>query len=379
MRLHLKRFLVVLLTCSCVLLLVVLYGRGKEGKYLLVASAIGGFRRISPANNNLPKIPEPPFFWSPAVKDLYFDCRHGPRQIPFITNRTKIVAIFIEKPVFLSLRPYFKQKHYSVRKIAKMDSVADYKDLVPQPDIFPVIFASPFAFGFEYLRDIAANHLGMTFTVRFSFKFPGNKTAQLQAFRRQFNIFGCNFDKTQLMPETFILQDPGECSNFFKYCKKYPNSKWVLKPEHGFGGEGITLHSNITGLKEQFGLCGNSNELFIVQRYIPNLLLLNDHKFDVRGLLLIASTVPFLLFYHDGYLRVTLKPFSHDLSDLQSHLTNTHYQSQMKTFTLEEHLWTFDRFQKYLQVHHPDRRYFVMDTLVPTIKKYGRFFLGTGG
>jgi hypothetical protein len=289
-----------------------------------------------------------------------------------------MVAVFVEKPIFLSLKPFFKQRHFSVVKVPKMDSLVDYKELVPQPNVFPVIFASPFIFKFEYFRDIAYKHLGMIMTIRYSFKFPGNKTTQLQTFRQEFEKFGCTLEGMNLMPASFVLHHPDECLNFFSYCERHPDASWVLKPEYGFGGEGITMHGNVDGLWKRFGSCEQHNEAYVVQQYIPDLLLLNNRKFDVRGLLFIASTAPFLLFYHDGYLRVTLKEYSEDLSDLQSHLTNTHSQSQYKFFSLEEHIWTFGRFQKYLEVHHPNKRDFIGSKLVPTIKNYGRFLMGGG-
>ena len=209
-------------------------------------------------------------------------------------------------------------------------------------------------------------------------KVTGSKSVQLLAYRREFERFGCHLEDSQLMPPSFLLHEPKECQAFFDFARSHQGVWWVLKPEHGQGGDGITVHGDVRNMSERFGTCSVDNEHYVVQTYIPHLLLLDNHKFDVRAFVLIASTAPFLLFYHDGYLRVTIKEFSHDLSDLGRHLTNTHYQKGEHSFTYDAHLWSFRHLQTHLQVRHPERKHFVTKELVPFIKNVGRFLLGTG-
>lgn len=47
----------------------------------------------------------------------------------------------------------------------------------------------------------------------------------------------------------------------------------------------------------------------MVQKYISNPNLINGHKYDFRVYLLIASTDPLIVYYHDGFLRVTILKF----------------------------------------------------------------------
>lgn len=51
-------------------------------------------------------------------------------------------------------------------------------------------------------------------------------------------------------------------------------------------------------ISERFGACSRSadNKHYVVQMYIPHLLLLDNHKFDVWAFVLIASTALFLHF-----------------------------------------------------------------------------------
>lgn len=57
-------------------------------------------------------------------------------------------------------------------------------------------------------------------------------------------------------------------------------------------------------------------------RYIDKPLLLDGKKFDVRSYLLIACTVPYMLFFGHGYVRLTCLNYDPMSDDLTSHLTN---------------------------------------------------------
>ena len=56
--------------------------------------------------------------------------------------------------------------------------------------------------------------------------------------------------------------------------------------------------------------CGIVRKSMVAQKYISNPLLLDrNNKFDFRIFLLIASTDPIIAYYHDGFLKVSLKEF----------------------------------------------------------------------
>ncbi len=61
---------------------------------------------------------------------------------------------------------------------------------------------------------------------------------------------------------------------------------------------------------------------FALCRYLANPLLLEKKKFDIRAYMLIASTVPYLVLYHKGYIRLTMCDYDPSAESLLAHLTN---------------------------------------------------------
>jgi hypothetical protein len=63
--------------------------------------------------------------------------------------------------------------------------------------------------------------------------------------------------------------------------------------------------------------CGYIKEPNLAQYYVSNPLLLDkNNKFDFRIYMLIASVNPLIAFYHDGFLRVSLKEYDKNSKDV---------------------------------------------------------------
>ncbi|KAJ1441572.1 tubulin-tyrosine ligase/Tubulin polyglutamylase, partial [Ochromonadaceae sp. CCMP2298] len=108
---------------------------------------------------------------------------------------------------------------------------------------------------------------------------------------------------------------------------------WIYKPSCANRGRGIRV---VTGVEELRELTG------IVQKYIRNPLLLTPegYKFDIRVYLLVARNYPTTLaFYHPGYVRMALKPYSvatkESLEDECVHLTNASIQKKHTVYKEE--------------------------------------------
>lgn len=56
-------------------------------------------------------------------------------------------------------------------------------------------------------------------------------------------------------------------------------------------------------------LCGEIVDNILMQQYISNPLVIDDRKFDFRIYMLVASTNPLIVYYHDGFLRISLTKY----------------------------------------------------------------------
>ncbi len=99
-----------------------------------------------------------------------------------------------------------------------------------------------------------------------------------------------------------------------------------------------------------------------MQYFVHNPLLLDGYKFDFRVYMLIASTNPWIVFYHDGFLRVSLQEYNVNSKDRSSMLTNTAltvdfvefakkngtYKGLNETELYKLQMWDYERLQQYL-------------------------------
>jgi hypothetical protein len=179
-----------------------------------------------------------------------------------------------------------------------------------------------------------------------------------------------------LFPKSYRLYIEEECSEFFQIITSvnYRLStvkepiQYLIKVGHdSHRSDGVFLldQNQWETLNEEYDFgkqCGNKNSSLIAQAYVSNPLLLDmDNKFDFRVYMLIASTNPLIVYYHDGFLRVALSPYDKHSKERGTHLTNTHLAQKkfdeakhntvngMNEAQLKEyHLWSFDKLQAFL-------------------------------
>lgn len=141
------------------------------------------------------------------------------------------------------------------------------------------------------------------------------------------------FDK--YFPQTWLLHDKNSCEEFFAQLNtdahqdllKEKQIVYLSKVVNSHRGVGVTplkapQEAELNKKYKEGALCGKIKQELIVQQYIHNPLLLSGRKFDFRMYMLIASTNPLMVYYHDGDLRVSLYNYDIDSDDKKVLLTN---------------------------------------------------------
>ena len=228
--------------------------------------------------------------------------------------------VFYGKPSMQSLWNVGSSRGWKMKHIITKE-LSELQELV-SPDRFLVVYTHSGAFQHKLIRQLANSTNALVGTIGNAFKATGSKKTEIISFRNYFQSFGCSLEDTSFMPKSFVLDDPNECVQFFRYLGKQPNSMWLLKPSHGHSGAGMTMHSNLTFFYKEYATCMKKPNS-IVQEYVSDPLLVEERKFDFRTFILIAQTSPYyLVFYHEGYVRRAIKKYDvHGSREV--HLTNT--------------------------------------------------------
>lgn len=184
----------------------------------------------------------------------------------------------------------------------------------------------------------------------------------------------CSLDN-KFFPQTWLLAHEKECVEWFdminspEYETEKAEKTIVFIRKIGakvHRGKGVVPVDNEeeAALREMYAngeKCGVIPNNYIIQRYIHNPLLVQGHKFDFRVYMMISSTNPLVVYYHDGFLRVSLFEYDVNSKEKGVHLTNT-AQSE-KVFEDEDiqkrmgmtetelrnfQMWNYQRLAEYL-------------------------------
>ncbi|BFZ23284.1 hypothetical protein BsWGS_26323 [Bradybaena similaris] len=162
----------------------------------------------------------------------------------------------------------------------------------------------------------------------------------------------------EFVPETFKLDERTDRERFLAEYKD--GETWICKPVGLNQGKGIFLLRS----REEIDQVLNERDakatnlatstkvpmMRIVQRYLGDPLLLEGRKFDIRAYLFIACTVPFLVLFHQGYVRLSCQKYHKADTNLTTHLTNQYIQKKDPSYqeTKEDTVWTMDKLNLYI-------------------------------
>ena len=275
--------------------------------------------------------------------------------------------VFFGKPIMQALKTIGLEREWRVRLILN-DSDTGFNRLRASLSMgkFTVLFTTSRSLRNHRIARYVNNSDMLVGAIPNMYKVSGAKKDQYNAYQRVLNRYGCSIEDTQIMPRSYLLDNRQKCLSFFRQTN-LSSRMWVLKTSQGYGGDGVSIYSNVSKLREKFGACKHNREL-IVQEYIQNLLLVEGRKFDVRALVLVGSTQPYMIYHHKGYLRVSVRKFDPH-GGREVHLTNSHVQTNSKFFKAHKHFWTYNQFQDYLDEHYPSNDNFVSEHLIPFIKQ----------
>eukprot|EP00116_Pleurobrachia_bachei_P002337 sb/3462599/ len=156
----------------------------------------------------------------------------------------------------------------------------------------------------------------------------------------------------RFFPETYRLGEHREREKLLSVMGE--SEKWICKPSNANQGKGIFILNGKSDLLAYIDKRSQNHRLRssrIVQRYIDNPLLVNGRKFDIRVYLFVGSTRPYNVFFHTGYLRLTIDPYDTESTDMATHLTNQYMQKKHPKYSeeREDTVWDMGRFSEYLR------------------------------
>jgi len=152
------------------------------------------------------------------------------------------------------------------------------------------------------------------------------------------------FNEETYFPVSYRLYIEEECKEYFdliqseKYAemKKDSEVQYILKVGYGVHrGAGVYLIDNDTehNLLSNYSKgykCGQMDENLVAQKYIYDSFTIDGgHKFDFRIYMMIASVDPLVVYYHDGFLRVSLFKYDKNIINPKAHLTNTELSKEV--------------------------------------------------
>ena len=166
-------------------------------------------------------------------------------------------------------------------------------------------------------------------------------------------------DDYNYMSETYCY--PEDQNQIFIKFNNYSldiNNLWLVKPVAKSVGAGIHF---FTSLKEEM----NNRRLFLITKFISNLDLIDNKKYDLRLYVLISGLKPLRIYlYKKGLVRRASLPFNITIEEIQNRymfLTNTGINQKNEKYIFPHesndsnaNIWNLDTYKHYLKSKNVD-------------------------
>ncbi|CAL8107214.1 unnamed protein product [Calicophoron daubneyi] len=175
---------------------------------------------------------------------------------------------------------------------------------------------------------------------------------------------------SDFFPQTFIIDDMRERETFFREAEANDSQLWISKPIGWNQGKGIFLVRDMGSFREHLAKRDDEARALpagmpprVVQRYISAPLLIKGRKFDIRCYMLVASTMPYLVLYHPGYVKLAVSPYSVDDNNLTTHLTNQYVQKKDPNYAevKNDTVWNIEQLNDYVNKHYKEEKKLPVD------------------
>ena len=171
------------------------------------------------------------------------------------------------------------------------------------------------------------------------------------------------------MPKTYVMIDEEDCYEALSVLEKEIGNqtkiKWLGKiARDSHKGLGITIMTEdaIQDLLEEYDYgrnckakSTNLKESYLIQSFIQNPYLVKGRKFDFRVFLTIASLDPFIVLYHDGFVKIAYEEWDEDSADWNALIASLSATQEAQkdsglsnSEVLAEVKWTLQQFEDHL-------------------------------
>ena len=147
---------------------------------------------------------------------------------------------------------------------------------------------------------------------------------QIRLANGYFKAYGCSWNDIAGHTESYFLEDTAQCQSMFsKQDTAERKRPWLIKDAsrvdcHLRGSTCMYMNPfpevvvGTKALRKRFGTCQGSGKGKLLERAVAAPLLVHSKRFKIHSFLLVASTMPWVVFVHPGLVTLSSKRTGED-------------------------------------------------------------------